>query len=104
VNAIAETLVLPQLFENRSMGIELGHISAIFRYPVKSMAGQRLESARIGWHGLEGDRRLAFRCLADRGAFPWLTSSRLPELLLYEPIGREDTGGAAPDPHPDARR
>jgi hypothetical protein len=53
VNAIAETLVLPQLFENRSMGIELGHISAIFRYPVKSMAGQRLESARIGWHGLE---------------------------------------------------
>ena len=75
------------------MGIELGHISAIFRYPIKSMAGESLDSARIGWHGLEGDRRLAFRRLADRGAFPWLTASRLPELVLYEPIGRQDTTG-----------
>lgn len=72
------------------MKFELGHISAIFRYPIKSMAGERLDSARIGWHGIEGDRRLAFRRLADRGAFPWLTASRLPELLLYEPVGRQD--------------
>ena len=75
------------------MGIELGHISALFRYPIKSMAGTRLDSAKIGWHGVEGDRRLAVRRLADRGAFPWLTASRLPELLLYEPIGRQDTTG-----------
>src|SRR5271155_3891693 len=75
------------------MAIEIGQISAIFRYPVKSMAGQSLESAKIGWHGVEGDRRLAFRRLADRGAFPWLTASRLPELLLYQPIGRQDTTG-----------
>jgi uncharacterized protein len=75
------------------MRIELGHICAIFRYPIKSMAGGSLDSARIGWHGVEGDRRLAFRRLADRGAFPWLTASRLPELLLYEPTGREDTTG-----------
>ena len=82
-----------RLFENSAMGIELGHISAIFRYPIKSMAGERLDSAKIGWHGVEGDRRLAFRRLAERGAFPWLTASRLPELLLYEPIGRQDTTG-----------
>src|SRR5438132_13043277 len=75
------------------MGIELGRLSAIFRYPIKSMAGTRLDSAKIGWHGVEGDRRLAFRRLADRGAFPWLIASRLPELLLYEPIGRQDTTG-----------
>ena len=25
--------------------------------------------------------------------FPWLTASRLPELLLYQPIGRQDTPG-----------
>jgi uncharacterized protein YcbX len=75
------------------MGIELGHISAIFRYPIKSMAGTRLDSAKIGWHGIEGDRRLALRRLAERGAFPWLTASRLPELLLYEPLGRQDTTG-----------
>jgi hypothetical protein len=75
------------------MGIELGHISALFRYPIKSMAGTRLDSARIGWHGLEGDRRLALRRLVDLGTYPWLTASRLPELLLYEPIGRQDTTG-----------
>jgi uncharacterized protein len=75
------------------MGIELGHINALFRYPVKSMAGERLDCAKIGWHGIEGDRRLAFRRLAERGAFPWLTASRLPELLLYKPIGRQDTTG-----------
>jgi uncharacterized protein YcbX len=80
-------------YENDSMGIELGHISAIFRYPIKSMAGARLESSKIGWHGLEGDRRLAFRRLPDRSALPWLTASRLPELLLYEPFGRQDTTG-----------
>jgi uncharacterized protein YcbX len=55
------------------------------------MAGHSLDSARVGWDGIEGDRRFAFRRLADRGAFPWLTASRLPELLLYKPFGRQDT-------------
>ena len=43
------------------MPIEIGQVEAIFRYPVKSMGGERLEVAKLGWHGLEGDRRLAFR-------------------------------------------
>jgi uncharacterized protein YcbX len=73
------------------MRIEVGRISALLRYPVKSMAGERLDSARLGWHGLEGDRRLAFRRFVELGAFPWLTASRLPELLLYQPIGRKTT-------------
>ena len=56
-----------------SMLIEIGHVEAIFRYPVKSMAGERLEVANLGWHGLDGDRRLAFRRMDDRSGFPWLT-------------------------------
>jgi uncharacterized protein YcbX len=68
--------------------MELGRISAIFRYPVKSMAGELLDVARLGWHGIEGDRRLAFRRLNDTSGFPWLTASKLPELLLYKPFGR----------------
>src|SRR6266849_5557845 len=82
------------------MGIELGHISALFRYPIKSMAGTRLDCAKIGWNGVEGDRRLAFRRLADRGAFSWLTASRLPELLLYEPIGRPGRPDTTGEPLP----
>lgn len=74
--------------------MEVGRISAIFRYPVKSMAGQSLDVARLGWHGIEGDRRFAFRRLDDKSDFPWLTASKLPELLLYKPFGRdsESTG------------
>lgn len=67
--------------------MELGRISAIFRYPVKSMAGESLDVARLGWHGIEGDRRLAVRRLNDKSEFPWLTASKLPQLLLYKPFG-----------------
>ena len=70
--------------------MEIGHVEAIFRYPVKSMGGERLEVARLGWHGIDGDRRLAFRRIDDRSGFPWLTASKLPDLLLFAPHRRED--------------
>jgi uncharacterized protein YcbX len=73
--------------------MELGRIRAIFRYPVKSMAGELLDVAKLGWHGIEGDRRFAFRRLADKSEFPWLTASKLPQLLLYEPFGLDSNGG-----------
>jgi uncharacterized protein YcbX len=72
------------------MPIEIGHVEAIFRYPVKSMAGERLEAAEMGLHGIEGDRRLAFRRVEDRSGFPWLTATKLPELLRFAPQRRED--------------
>ena len=40
--------------------IEIGQSEAIFRYPVKSMRGEPLLAATLGWHGIDGDRRLAF--------------------------------------------
>lgn len=70
--------------------MEIGHVEAIFRYPVKSMRGERLEVASLGWHGLDGDRRLAFRRVDDRSGFPWLSASQLPDLLLFAPHRRED--------------
>ncbi len=69
---------------------EIGHVEAIFRYPVKSMRGKPLDVANLGWHGLDGDRRLAFRRMDDRSGFPWLTASKLPELLLFTPERREN--------------
>ena len=67
------------------MPIEIGHVETIFRYPVKSMAGERLEAAMLGWHGLDGDRRLALRRIDDRSGFPWLIATKLPELLQFAP-------------------
>ena len=71
--------------------IELGHVREVVRYPVKSMAGSATQSAFLGWHGLDGDRRFAFRRLGDDSGFPWLTASRLPELLLYHPVGLDES-------------
>ena len=77
------------------MLLEIGQVEAIFRYPVKSMGGEPLEAANLGWYGLEGDRRLAFRRMDDRSGMPWLTASKLPDLLRFAPQRRED--GAAGD-------
>jgi uncharacterized protein YcbX len=81
--------------------IEVGRIAAIFRYPVKSMRGEALEAAALGWHGVDGDRRLALRRLDERGGFPWLTAGRLPDLIGYAPLRDGATGGdTAADPLP----
>jgi uncharacterized protein YcbX len=72
------------------MLIEIGQVEAIFRYPVKSMGGERIEEANLGWYGLEGDRRLALRRMDDRSGMPWLTASKLPDLVLFAPQRRED--------------
>jgi len=50
------------------------------------MAGELLDAATLSWHGIEGDRRLAFRRLNYTSGFPWLTASKLPQLLLYKPF------------------
>lgn len=73
------------------MIIKLGHVHELVRYPVKSMAGVPASSAFLGWHGLHGDRRFAFRRLNDNSGFPWLSASRLPELLLYQPLGLDES-------------
>jgi len=69
---------------------EIGRISHLFRYPVKSMAGVGVDAASLGWHGIEGDRRLAFRRVEDHSGFPWLTASRVAELVLYRPFGETE--------------
>jgi uncharacterized protein YcbX len=68
----------------------IGYIEAIFRYPVKSMRGEYLQVANMGWHGIEGDRRLAFRRMDDRSGFPWLTAGKFPGLILFAPQRRDD--------------
>jgi hypothetical protein len=75
----------------------IGRVCELVRYPVKSMAGVATESAFLGLHGLEGDRRFAFRRVGDETAFPWLSASRLPQILLYQPVGIEPTHVRTPD-------
>ena len=52
-------------------------VGAIWRYPVKSMAGERLESVSIDAHGLVGDRVVQVYDRFDR----IVTARRFPRLL-----------------------
>lgn len=63
----------------------IGTVQALYRYPIKSMAGEALQTVTLGWHGLEGDRRYAFRRVQEPGGFPWLTAGRLPSMIRYQP-------------------
>jgi hypothetical protein len=63
------------------------------------MAGVATESAFLGWHGLDGDRRFAFRRMGDDSGFPWLSASRLPQLLLYHPDGLDRNNGEPAPTH-----
>ena len=75
------------------MPVAIGEVEALFRYPVKSMRGESLDAAALGWHGIEGDRRLAFRRVGERGGFPWLSGSGLADLLQFTPTRHDDATG-----------
>jgi uncharacterized protein len=79
--------------------MNLGRLRAIYRYPVKSMAGESLDVATLGWHGIEGDRRFALRRITDKSNFPWLTASKLPELILYKPFGLDSNNAEVRPTH-----
>jgi uncharacterized protein len=61
----------------------------LWRYPVKSLQGQRLAEAEIGVLGIAGDRGWA---LFDRDSGLGLTARRVPELLFGSARLRTDGG------------
>lgn len=71
----------------------IGRVCELARYPVKSMAGAPAESAHLGFHGIAGDRRFAFRRISDSSGFPFLTAGRFPQLVTYQPIGWTEVNG-----------
>lgn len=58
--------------------IEAGRVTSIWRYPVKSMAGERVESGDFGELGLHADRTWAVR---DVESDATTSAKRLPGLL-----------------------
>ena len=67
-------------------GRPVGRVVGLWRYPVKSMAGEVLDAAEVSWHGLAGDRRWAFvRNDAAQSGFPWLTIRERNDMNRYCP-------------------
>ena len=62
-------------------------VAELWRYPVKSLQGERLTSADVGPEGLAGDRQWA---LFDVGTGFGLTARRVPDLLFLSGRLRAD--------------
>lgn len=67
----------------------VGKIDSLWRYPVKSMRGEELQEAFVGFPGVYGDRLYAFRSSATPKGFPWLTAREQEAMLLYRPRYRD---------------
>jgi uncharacterized protein len=72
----------------------IGHVAELWRYPVKSLGGERLEQANIGSRGMLGDRLWAVR---DLGRDVTASARQLPVLLTAT---ARYTGPIAPDAGP----
>jgi uncharacterized protein len=74
--------------------MRIGTVKQIWRYAVKSMAGEQLESCIVGTLGIPGDRGWALR---DETAGRLATGSRLPLLMQCEARYREQpSNGSIP--------
>ena len=67
----------------------VGQVESLWRYPVKSMQGEELREAFVGFPGIYGDRCYAFRSSTAPKGFPYLTGRELQEMLLYRPAFRD---------------
>ena len=74
----------------------IGKVDSLWRYPVKSMRGEELDEAFVGYSGVYGDRLFAFRSSASPKGFPYLTAREQRKLLQYRPRFRYPDKAARP--------
>jgi MOSC domain-containing protein len=74
----------------------IGQVESLWRYPVKSMRGEELPEAFIGFAGVYGDRLFAFKSSSRPAGFPYLTGREQESMLLYRPRFRNPDKAARP--------
>lgn len=62
----------------------VGEIRNIHRYPVKSFAGEPLETCKIEPYGLLGDRYCCFYDETKKGWKRYITARNIPKMLSYQ--------------------
>jgi uncharacterized protein YcbX len=67
----------------------VGRVESFWRYPVKSMAGEEIEEAFVGYAGVFGDRCCAFLNAAAPAGFPYLTGRNKGQMLQFRPRFRD---------------
>jgi len=71
-------------------------VESLWRYPVKSMRGEELAEAFLGFSGVYGDRLFAFHSSAAPKGFPYLTAREERAMLRYRPRFRNPDKAARP--------
>jgi uncharacterized protein YcbX len=74
----------------------VGTVESVWRYPVKSMAGEPIGEAFVGYAGVFGDRACAFLNAAAPAGFPYLTARTNAAMLRYRPRFRDAELAARP--------
>jgi MOSC domain-containing protein len=83
-------------------GVErIGAIHSIRRYPVKSMAGEDLDEARVTPTGLAGDRVYAFVETDNQTSFPWMTARHGHDWIRFRPQFLDPPSSAEQSPSPE---
>jgi uncharacterized protein len=80
----------------------VGHVESLWRYPVKSMRGEQLPEAFLGFAGVYGDRVYAFRSPAAPKGFPYHTGREKEQMILYRPTFRHPERMVRPPNLPEA--
>ncbi len=79
--------------------VPAGTVSELWRFPVKSMAGERVEALRVDGRGAAGDRTHAVWFVHRRGP-RWLTAREAPRLLAWRAGYAADGAALAPEAPP----
>src|SRR3989442_8581818 len=74
----------------------IGKVDSLWRYPVKSMRGEALREAFLGFAGIHGDRVFAIRSSASPKGFPYLTAREQRKLLSCQPRFRHPEKSVRP--------
>ena len=74
----------------------IGTVESLWRYPVKSMSGEVINEAFMGFAGFYGDRCCAFRNSSARKGFPYLSATTQEQMLRYRPQFRYPERAAKP--------
>src|SRR5438270_1348216 len=74
----------------------IGTVESLWRYPVKSMRGEKLDELFAGYAGVYGDRLFAFETSAGPRGFPFFTGRDQPQMIRYRARFRHPEKAAGP--------
>ena len=74
----------------------IGTVESLWRYPVKSMRGEKLDELFAGYAGVYGDRLFAFETSAGPRGFPFFTGRDQPQMIRYRARFRNPEKAAGP--------